>query len=163
MEHSRVATATDPNQTVTARLIAYRPGRHIALPPHTTHALITDPAVVGVPGAAHYAYGLMTWQGARLPLLDLEALVHPAAAAGLPAAPRYALVLAYQAVPRGPVAFGAIGVSELPQTIAVGDEAQCELPSDSDLWPRISLSCFRYQGQAVPILDTARLFADGHS
>lgn len=162
--HDETAPDVAPHgRNAAARLIAYRPGRYIALPPHTTYALVANPTVLSMPGAARYVYGLLTWQEARLPLLDLEAMLHPTSAAELPAAPRFALVAAYQAVPRGPLAYGAIAATELPQTVFVGDEAQCPLPGDSDLWPLLSLSCFLHQGQAVPILDTARLFADGHS
>lgn len=151
-----------PGPRVLARLVEYASGRYIALPPHTTYALIEQPPVEAVPGAAHYAYGLLTWQDARLPLLDLGALLHVDPGTVLSAVPRYALIVAYQSVARGPLAYGAIGMDSLPQTIAIGDEAQCALPEDSRLWPQLALSCFRHEGEAVPILDTARLFAAYH-
>jgi hypothetical protein len=147
---------------VDARLIEYAPGRRIALPPHTTYALIDHPAVETVPGAAGYAYGLTMWQGNRLALLDLNVLFHGDAGAVLSAAPRYALIIAYQSVARGPLAYGAIAMNALPQTIAVGDEAHCALPGDSKLWPQLALSCFQHEGQAVPIIDTSRLFGAWH-
>lgn len=156
------APESNPGPQVAARLIEYAPGRHIALPPHTTYALLEQPEVVAVPGAAHYAYGLLTWQDTRLPLLDINALVNANPGEGLPAAPRYALIVAYQGVPRGPIAYGAIGLDTFPQTIAVGDDAQCDLPADGPRWPLFALSCFRHEGQAVPILDSARLFAAHH-
>ena len=46
----------------------------------------------------------------------------------------------------------------LPQTLQVGNDTQCALPTDSDLWPLISISCFEHQGMHVPIIDTSRLF-----
>lgn len=156
-----VAAACGPQ--VAARLIEYAPGRHLALPPHTTYALLEHPAVVGVPGAAHYAYGLLAWQDTRLPLLDLNALLHAGSSAVRTAIPRYALVVAYQRVARGPLAFGAIGLNALPQTIEVGDTAQCELPGDSALWPQLALSCFEHEGKAIPIIDTTRLLSVCHS
>ena len=143
-----------------ARLIEYAPGRHIALPPHTTYALIENPVIATVPGAAHHACGLLRWQGELLPVLDLGALLHPGASAAAAATPRYALIVAYQSAPRTPLAYGAIVLEQLPQTIAVSDDAHCALPDDSELWPLLALSCFRHEEQAVPILDTARLF--GH-
>lgn len=157
------ALPADAGPRAVARLIEYAPGRQIALPPHTTIELLENPAVVAVPGAAYYACGLLAWQGRRLPLLDLHALLlraHPGANGAV--APRYALVLAYQRAPRQPVEYGAISLAVLPQTVTVGDEARCELPTDSDLWPLLALSCFRHEGRAVPILDTARLFATYH-
>ncbi len=145
-----------------ARLIEYAPGRHIALPPHTTYALIDRPVFDVVPGAARYAYGLVMWQGSRLPLLDLNALLHGDTGATPSAAPRYALIVAYPSVARGPLAYGAIGMSALPQTITVGDEAYCALPGGSRLWPQLALSCFQHDGEAVPVLDSSRLFGAWH-
>lgn len=158
------ATAAEPaaDPHATARIIEYAHARHAALPPHTTYALVEYPEFVTVPGAAHYAYGLLTWQDSRLPLLDLNALLHADFSAELCAAPRYALILAYQNVARGPLAFGAIGLATLPQTVAVRDEAQCELPGDSSLWPQLALSCFQHEGKAVPILSTSRIFSAFH-
>ncbi len=142
-----------------ARLVAYRPGRFIALPPHATYALIEHPQFVAVPGAVRHAYGLLSWQDRRLPLIDLNALLHPETGVTPHSAPRYALIVAYQAVARGPLEYGALGMDELPQNVAVSDEALCELPDDGARWPLFVRSCFRHLGQAVPILDTSRLFA----
>ncbi len=157
-----IAAEPEVGPKVAARLVEYASGRYIALPPHTTYALVENPAVVAVPGAAHYAYGLLTWQDMRVPLLDLDALLHADSGAVRIAAPRYALIVAYQSRARGPLEFGALGLAALPQTVAIGDDAQCELPQDSRLWPLLALSCFRHEGQAVPILDTTRLFAAYH-
>jgi hypothetical protein len=144
---------------VAARLIEYAPGRRIALPPHTVFALIEQPTFVEVPGAVAHAYGLLVWQNNRVPLLDLNSLLHSGADIKLTSAPPYALIVAYQSAARGPVAYGAIGLVQLPQTISVGDNDQCELPTDSKLWPQLALSCFKYEGCAVPILNTSRLFS----
>lgn len=148
---------------VAACLIEYARGRYIALPPHTTYGLIESPEFVRVPGAAGYAYGLLTWQESRVPLLDINALVHGELAAVQNIAPRYALIVGYQCIPRGPLEYGAIALAVLPKTIAIGDEAQCELPADSPLWPLLALSCFQYEGNSVAILDSARLFAANHA
>lgn len=153
------AIAPSSGPRAPAYLIEYACGRWIALPAHAAYALIEYPDVVNVPGAAHYAYGLMTWQDSRLPLLDLNALLHTEQNTEQTSAPRYALVVAYQSAARLPIAFGAIGMTALPQAIAVGDEAQCELPFDSKLWPLLALSCFQHGGHPVPILSTDRIFS----
>ena len=57
---------------------------------------------------------------------------------------------------------GAIALPVLPGTVQVSDAAMCELPSESDLWPLVALSCFQIKGRAVPILDTGRLFSVYH-
>ncbi len=142
-------------QSVPARLIEYQPGRHVALAQHTTYGLIKQPAFVAVPGAAPYAYGLLLWQEMRVPLIDLGAALHGSA---VPNAPGYAVVVAWQSIPRGPLQYGALALAGLPRTITVRNADQCALPDDSPLWPRLAVSCFRHEGEAVPILDTRRLF-----
>jgi hypothetical protein len=157
------AIALFPGPQVPARLIEYAPGHKIALPPHTTHNLIENPSFVVVPAAARYGYGLLAWQGLWLPLLDLHALLQTDTCVERTVAPRYALVLAYQCAAGRPVEYGAIALTTLPQTIVVGDEAQCELPTDSMRWPLLASSCFLHEGQAIPILDTAQVFGACHS
>lgn len=149
-------------QTTPARLIEYTPGRLIALPVHTTYGLIEYPSYMEVPGAAPYGYGLITWQNRRLPLLDLNALLHADYSIVQNAAPRYALIVAYQCVSNMPLEYGAFGLMALPLNIHINNKAQCELPRDSHLWEQLALSCFKYEGQAIPIIDTARVFAVSH-
>ncbi len=150
------AAVTDVHPKVPARLVEFRQGRHIALAPHTTYALIENPEFIGVPGAAAYAYGLLTWRGTRLPLIDLGAALSGESARG---APRYGLIVAYQPAARAPLAYGALALAELPRTIAVGDADQCGLPADSHLWSRLAVSCIQYEGQPVPIVDPACIFS----
>lgn len=147
---------------VAARLIEYAPERKIALPLHTIFGLIEHPAFVEVPGAASYAYGLLNWQGNWLPLLDLNVLLHAVGGEQCAATPRFALIVAYQPAPHAPLQYGAIGLVSMPQTIAVSDESQCALPEDGARWPHFALSCFQYGDRAIPIVDTARVFAVSH-
>jgi hypothetical protein len=145
-----------------ARLLEYARGAYIALPPHTTLEIIEHPVFLAVPGAAYYAYGLLPWQGRHIPMIDFDAVQRAHQSPHRIAAPRYALVVAYQSVPYAPLEHGAIGLAGLPQTIHVEDSEWCDLPTDGDMWPLLALSCFRHEGRAVPILDTARLFSTYH-
>ena len=147
-----------PLAQVAARLISYAHDRYIAFPPHATYGLIDNPEIVIVPGAAFYAYGLLNWQGMKLPFLDFNALLQQVRAKST--IPRYALIIAYQSA--GQLEYGAIGVDALPLTVNVGDADQCELPGDSPLWISFTRSCFQYNGQPVPVIDTTRLFAGYH-
>jgi hypothetical protein len=151
-----------PGPGAVARVIEYAPGRLAALPPHTTLEIIENPQAIPVPGAAYYGWGLLTWQGRRLPMIDLEALVRAYPGARHATVPRYALVVAYQRAPGLQVEHGAIGLMELPQAVVVCDESYCDLPGNSDVWPVISLSCFSLDGQPIPIMDTAALFSSYH-
>lgn len=141
-----------------ARLLEYRWGSFVAFPAHTTIALIDSPAVVEVPGAPYDCLGLIEWQGRRLPLLDLDALLRAYPDADTPSA-GHVLVLAWQEAPGRPLQYGAVCARLLVRMIDVGDSQRCELPRDSDLWPWISLSCFEHEGHVVPVIDTRRLFA----
>jgi chemotaxis signal transduction protein len=145
-----------------ARLLEYAHHAYVALPPHTTLEIIEHPVVLAVPGAAYYAYGLLPWQGRHIPMIDFDAVQRAHQTAHRIAAPRYALVVAYQSAPHAPLEHGAIGLAGLPQVIHVEDRDWCDLPTDSDMWPLLALSCFRYEGSVVPILDTARLFMTYH-
>lgn len=149
--------ATD-SSVVPAQLLNYRNEHCIALPMHTAIEVLDQPRLIDVPGAAYYCKQLVRWRDQWLALLDLDALLLAYEPERARKTLRYVLVVAYQPTPQGPVEYAALALPALPQTVAVSDAAQCELPLDSDLWPDLALSCFRHEGRAVPILDTARLF-----
>lgn len=140
-----------------ARLLEFERNRHVALAVHATLEIVEQPEIVGVPGGAYYMLGMMRWQDRQIGVLDLCTLLNAHAKAGAPRL-RYALVVAYQTAARRPIEYAAIATAALPQTVQVGDDAQCPLPEDGDLWPLVSLSCFMHHGERVPIVDTGRLF-----
>jgi CheW-like domain len=147
--------------TAVARLLEYERGHWVALAQHATLEVLDDATVVEVPGSAYYCTGLTRWQGNWLPVIDLQVLLHAYRKEyALPS--RYLLVVAYQTAAGEPLCHGAISLPSLPATVAVSDSAQCALPGDCDLWSQLALSCFEHEGRAVPILDTARLFAGYH-
>ena len=143
--------------TAPARLIEFERGRHIALPVQATLEVIDEPKILPVPGAAYYGAGITKWQGRWLPVLDLHVLLN-AFRKEFIAPTRYLLVLAYQSAPRQPLRHGVLALPSLPLTVEIDDNAACALPTDSDLWPLIALSCFEHEGKAVPVVDPARLF-----
>jgi len=151
-----------PQETRTpARLLEYKRGAFVAFPAHTTVGLIECPPVLVVPGAPYYCLGLIAWQQRRIPLLDLNTLLR-AYPEPNEAPVGHVLVLAFQSAAGRPLAYGGVCARWLVRMIEVADSQQCELPGDSDLWPWISLSCFAHEDHAVPVLDTARLFAPPH-
>lgn len=164
--HETFAPPLDPGDAgeprAPARLLEYKWGAFVAFPAHTTIALIDNPPVVAVPGAPYYCLGLIEWQGLRLPLVDLNALLR-AYPDGESAGGGHVLVLAYQSTPGAPLEYGAVCARLLVRMVEVADSQRCELPRDSDLWPWIALSCFEHEGRAVPVLDTRRLFGQPQS
>ena len=158
--HGDVPAACGPRAV--ARLIEYAPDSYFALPPHTTLELIEHPAIIAVPGAAYYTCGMLAWHGQYLPVIDVDILLQAYQETPDLAPPRYALLVAYQRMPRSLLEYGAIALSKLPQTIEVGDEAWCDLPASSDIWPLLAISCLRYDHHIVPIVNTAKLFLSYH-
>lgn len=148
-----------------ARLLEYAPDRYIALPTHTTLEIVEDPEIYPVPGAALYGLGLLYWQEHWLAVVDLARMFLQN---GLPDVsiatekPRYVLVLAYQRMPGYALEYGAITLPVLPETIFIGDDAACDLPTDSPIWATVSLSCFTYAGHTIPVLNTAQIFGRSH-
>ena len=156
-----VLVADEPRAA--ARLLEYHRGRFVAFPAHTTLELIERPPLVEVPGAPYYCRGMVEWQGRQIPLIDLHTLLCAYPKESVYARPLgHVLVLAFQRAPREPLEYGALCAPALLRMVNVTDNQQCALPVDSDLWPWISIACFSHDGQAVPILDTARLFAQPH-
>jgi chemotaxis signal transduction protein len=141
-----------------ARLVEYAHGCLAALPPHTTIELVENPVAIEVPGAAYYSLGLLAWQGRHIPLIDLDTLLRAYAKDDQAKPPRYALVTAFQRSPGSPVDYGAIALAKLPETVTVADDVSCAFPQTSDMWPLLAISCFQLDGQAVPVIDTSRLF-----
>jgi chemotaxis signal transduction protein len=139
-----------------ARLLEVAPGQRIALPAHTTIDVVEHPVATPVPGAPVHTQGLLSWQGKRIPYIDLDALLRGVPAALAPA--RYALVVAYQPAPGAAIEHGAIALVALPVSIHVSDSQRCRLGSDRQAQARLALACFEFEGQAIAVLDTARIF-----
>ncbi len=144
-----------------ARLLAVGPHGLAALPAHTVVELVEHLVLLPVPGAPPYCDGLARWQGQWLPVVDLQRFIH-GAGAGNAAAARYHLIVAYQMAPGAALQHGVLGLHAAPRETLASDEAYCALPTNSARWPAIAISCFAHEGQAVPVIDTARLFGQMH-
>ena len=156
------ASFAPPAPTATARVVAYARDRLVAFAPHVTQELIENPQWITVPGGAYYAYGLLRWQNRMIPFIHLESLLQAYPVFDAQAAVPYALVLAYQPAPGAPLQYGAIAVAGIPYAQTVSDADFSPLPTDSDLWPELAISCFRQVGQITPVLDAAKIFSQYH-
>lgn len=154
-----LAEAPAEHQTsVQACLLAYAPNAFIALPVHASVELVEQPRVVPVPGMPHFCQGLVAWQGRQLPLIDFQAYLR--APGDARATPMYGhvLVVAYQTARGRPIEYGALCAPYLVRMIEVADNQQCPLPAGEECWTSIAISCLMNQGQAIPVLDPARIF-----
>lgn len=138
-----------------ARVVQLNDVHWIAFPSHTTVEIIENPKWYRVPAEPAYAYGLIPWQNRWIALIDAARLMELPTRAPDPL--RYALVLAWQEQGKANVQYGAISLYRLPEIIWVRDRDACYMP-DSDIIRYFGVSCFQYQGRAVPIIDAARLF-----
>ena len=160
VDPARTAGVHGPDGVALACVLEYAAGEQIALPIHAGVELVEQPRVTAVPGMPHFCLGLLHWQGRRLPLVDLQAYLE--ALPGmlpLPRHPAHVLVVAYQVARGQPIEYGAFCAPKLVRMVQVSNEQQCPLPSVNPIWPRVAMSCFLHQGQAVPVLDPAQIFA----
>jgi hypothetical protein len=144
------------NRVEVARVLEYMPGRCVGFAAHSTIALIDNPDVVTVPGAAGHCVGLFEWEGLEVPLIDLGQLLHGAAGRN-EGDGAHVLVLAWQPS-AGPAAYGAVRAPRLIHFAQAHDSLQCDLPQDSERWGVLAVSCFSNSGVPVPIIDTGALF-----
>ena len=54
--------------------------------------------------------------------------------------------------------YGALLFTGTPQKVKIQDEHACDLPKPPD-WESVAISCFRYDGQPIPILDVPHIFS----
>lgn len=162
-----------------ARLIRISSTQSIALSLYHALELIEHPQVIQVPGLEGFVYGMMSWQGRWIPLIDVFALVceqpidqtgnqtpnqpnHAANDEHANSPLKYAMVVGYRTVDEKGLAtikHGAIHSTDIPKTITVTNAIQSKLPSYSTHWQRIAMSCIEHEGQTVPIVATEKLFS----
>jgi chemotaxis signal transduction protein len=144
--------------TALACVLEYAPGAQIALPIHAGVELVEQPRVVPVPGMPYFCLGLLAWQGRQLPLIDFQVYLQEPGAALATRACSHVLVVAYQTAYGQPIEYGALCAPFLIRMIEVADNQQCPLPAGQPRWTGIAISCLMNQGQAVPVVDLARVF-----
>ena len=146
------------SDAVNALVFHYADDARVALPPHTSTALVEAAELVEVPAAPYFCKHLLRWQNQWLPVLELQSLLN-ASPSHHPPRGTHVLVVAYQAAKNAAIEYGALRLVGLPLMVPVTDAMACDLPATSDYWSQIAISCFEYEGQPVPVLDTKQLFA----
>ena len=138
---------------VNAWLLDFGNARQAAVGTRELLHLVDTPVTYAVPYTPEYCRSVVLWQERVLPVMDI--------AARLGAVPRTApflAVIGYQQQRGEYPQFGALMLSSPPRQLAVSDEQACELPDDGNAWRELSISCFDYQGSAIPVLNLARIF-----
>jgi chemotaxis signal transduction protein len=141
-----------------ACVLEYRANAFVALPIHSGVELLEPPIITPVPGMPAFALGLISWQRRHLPLIDIDALLH-----GKPVRHDslidHVLVVAYQAQRNALLEYAALCAPHLVRMTEVTNHQACLLAPHLSGLKAWVLACFKYQGQSVPILDLARIFA----
>lgn len=120
--------------------------------------IITEPQLYPVPGAPAHCNRVCNWQNRLLPVLDLATWLR-----GNGSVMRDRSVVAIAAYREESDAlpnYGGLLLAATPRQITVDDNQACPLPARPVNWPRIAISCFRHQDQAVPIIDLGTVFSE---
>ena len=117
--------------------------------------LVTQPQTHEVPCAPAYCRRVLVWEQGILPVFDVGVWSDPATT-GIEA-PVIAIV-GFQADGDTAPGFGGLLLTATPQRIDVDDAWACTLPPALSRWRPIACACFERDGEALPVLDLARIF-----
>ena len=115
--------------------------------------LIAVPITFSVPCTPLYCHRVVFWQERLLPVFDIASRLGGSAQEG-----QFIAVVGYQQKRGEYPQFGALQLASPPLQVAVSDEQACNLPQKTLGWDELAISCFDYQGDAVPVLNLTRLF-----
>ena len=116
--------------------------------------LVDAPTTFKVPCTPEYCRNVVLWQERLLPVMDVAARVGTR-----PHNAPFLAVIGFQQQRGEYPQFGALMLVSPPKQLAVSDEQACRLPDTSNAWRELAISCFEYQGAAVPVLNLRRIFA----
>jgi chemotaxis signal transduction protein len=116
--------------------------------------LIDVPTTFAVPCTPAYCHSVVHWQGRLLPVMDIATRL-----GGTEQQAQFIAVVGYQQKRGEYPQFGALLLASPPLQASVSDEQACNLPQNTQGWSKLAISCFDYQGDAVPVLDLNRIFA----
>ncbi len=133
-------------------------GRRVAAGTHHVVEYLLSPETIGLPLAPAHCPAVLIWREQIIPSVDLARL-SPSQAPPTHAW-HGAVVLAYQEAPSKPLRYGALLVYAAPEETWVSNDMACPLPEESAAFRYFTCACFAHQEQAIPVVDTARLFSE---
>lgn len=116
--------------------------------------LIDVPRTFAVPCAPLYCHKVVFWQERLLPVMDIASRL-----CGTAQEAQFIAVIGYQQKRGEPPKFGTLLLASTPLRVEVSDEQACNLPEKILGWNELAISCFDYQGDALPVLDLNRIFS----
>ena len=115
--------------------------------------LIDVPVTFKVPCTPSYCHRVVAWQQRLLPVMDITSRL-----GGTVQDAQFIAVIGYQKKRGEYPQFGALMLMSPPFQVAVGDAQACSLPEQTRGWEDLAISCFDYNGDAVPVLNLNKLF-----
>lgn len=129
----------------------------VAVAYHEMEQVLLDEPVFHIPCAPSYCNQAIIRYNRVLPLMNIAALLQPGA--NIEKGNTAIGVAVYQEAPGKPLHRGCMQLTSNPKSALIKDEYFCDLPTDSELWEDISLSCFMFEKRVIPVIDLAVLFS----
>ncbi len=133
-------------------------GQRVAAGTHHVVEYLLSPKTIGLPLAPAHCPAVLIWREQIIPSVDLTGLSPNRGP--VRHAWQGAVVLAYQDAPGKPLRYGALLVYAAPEETWVSNDMACPLPEASARFQYFTCACFSHQEQAIPVMDTARLFSE---
>ncbi len=133
-------------------------GRRVAAGTHHVVEYLLSPNTIGLPLAPAHCPAVLIWREQIIPSVNLAGL----SSSAQPGTHEWrgAVVLAYQEEPGKPLRYGALLVYAAPEETWVSDDMACPLPEESTAFQYFTSACFAHEEQAVPVVDTTKLFSE---
>jgi chemotaxis signal transduction protein len=144
-------------ETSRAWLLDFGRGMKAAVGAHEMSHVILSPELYEVPCSPAFCDEVLVWQDYILPVLDMNIFLRKQKMMRTHSG--VVGIAIYQEDRSKPLTYAGLHLAETPVNIFVSDEQACELPAQKKEWGIITISCFTYKNDAIPIIDLAILFS----
>lgn len=149
---------TTPTISRTSRAWLLDFGYHLqaAVGLHEMRQVLIAPELFDVPCTPTYCSEVVLFQQLILPIFDIPRLL---IGRQVTTSRHVVGIAVYQEDPNKPLHYGGLHLITTPTSIYVNDDQVCELSSQQQYWEPFAISCFSYQGEAIPIINLSYLFS----
>jgi len=144
-------------ETSRAWLLDFGRGVKAAVGSHEMSHVMLSAELFDVPYAPDFCNEVLLWQDYILPVLDVHSFLKKQKV--IRAHSGVVGIAIYQESSEKSLVYAGLHLAETPASIFVSDEQACELPAQMQVWAPITISCFKYRNEAIPIIDLAVLFS----
>ena len=145
-------------ETSRAWLLDFGRGMKAAVGSHEMSHVMLSAELFDVPHAPNFCNEVLFWQSYILPVLDVHSFLKKQKIIRTHSG--VIGIAIYQESLEKPLTYAGLHFAETPTSIFVSDEQACELPAQMKAWNPITISCFMYKNDPIPIIDLAKLFSE---